>query len=405
MNNKPLRSQPPSIKLDQLVYVELESSNGGMMLTISEEGFTFRAVTPVRPTGRIPFSFIINGTEKLEGFGKIEWTEDDGKVGGLHFADVSTEFIDALRKWLARLNASGPLSFAEARSDRSNPGQQRSAELPQLLPSEPRMDTAKVPDIPVIESKLGASLQSHETHNGNGVPPAAPREIPVVGLPRPVVSEWSYPSVLQEPAPSRVHGATVAAVAIIFLVLAALLYVYRGGVGQSLISVGQKLSGAAESSESQQLKTPEPPKPAAETSQTPVPASPAPASPAPASPSKEPQPVAAQSGSAPNSDDRSENSSPAAKPDSAFTDARRPAVTPGESVPDSSNPADEVRALWSAVAQGNTSAEVTLARLYLIGGGVPKSCDQARVLLQAAARKGNGEAIDKLSQISRQGCP
>jgi TPR repeat protein len=74
-------------------------------------------------------------------------------------------------------------------------------------------------------------------------------------------------------------------------------------------------------------------------------------------------------------------------------------------VPDSSNPADEVRALWSAVAQGNTSAEVTLARLYLIGGGVPKSCDQARVLLQAAARKGNGEAIDKLSQISRQGCP
>ena len=54
---------------------------------------------------------------------------------------------------------------------------------------------------------------------------------------------------------------------------------------------------------------------------------------------------------------------------------------------------------------GKYDAEVTLAKLYLIGGGVPKSCDQAKVLLQAAAKKGNGEAIDKLSQISRQGCP
>jgi TPR repeat protein len=46
-----------------------------------------------------------------------------------------------------------------------------------------------------------------------------------------------------------------------------------------------------------------------------------------------------------------------------------------------------------------------LAKLYLIGGGVTKNCDQAKVLLQAAAKKGNGEAIDKLSQLQKQGCP
>jgi len=61
--------------------------------------------------------------------------------------------------------------------------------------------------------------------------------------------------------------------------------------------------------------------------------------------------------------------------------------------------------LWTEVAKGNTSAEVTLAQLYLIGRGVPKSCAQAKVLLQAAAKKGNVEAIDKLAQIRRQGCP
>jgi len=76
MIDKSVPSQFSSIKLDQLVYVELESRNGGMMLTVSDEGFTFRAVTSVRPSGRIPFSFVINGTQKLEGFGEIKWTKD-----------------------------------------------------------------------------------------------------------------------------------------------------------------------------------------------------------------------------------------------------------------------------------------------------------------------------------------
>ena len=79
MIDKSVHSQFASIKLDQLVYVELEARNGGMMLTVSEEGFTFRAVTSVRPSGRIPFSFIINGTEKLEGFGEIKWTKMKAK--------------------------------------------------------------------------------------------------------------------------------------------------------------------------------------------------------------------------------------------------------------------------------------------------------------------------------------
>src|SRR3979490_615398 len=104
MIDKSVPSEFSSIKLDQLVYVELESRNGGMMLTVSEEGFTFRAVTSVRPSGRIPFSFVIHGTQKLEGYGAIKWTKDDGKVAGLQFTDVSSEFLAALRKWLAELS-------------------------------------------------------------------------------------------------------------------------------------------------------------------------------------------------------------------------------------------------------------------------------------------------------------
>src|SRR6202140_5779788 len=112
MMDKSLQSQFSSIKLDQLVYVELEARNGGMMLTVFEEGFTFRAVTSVRPSGRIPFSFIIHGTEKLAGYGEIKWTKDEGKVAGLQFTDVSTEFLKALRKWLAEISSPAVASSA-----------------------------------------------------------------------------------------------------------------------------------------------------------------------------------------------------------------------------------------------------------------------------------------------------
>src|ERR1700674_190767 len=100
MMDKSVQSQFSSIKLDQLVYVELEARNGGMMLSVSEEGFAFRAVTSVRPSGRIPFSFIIHGTEKLAGYGEIKWTKDEGKVAGLQFTDGFAKFFTALRGWV-----------------------------------------------------------------------------------------------------------------------------------------------------------------------------------------------------------------------------------------------------------------------------------------------------------------
>jgi hypothetical protein len=88
-------------KPDQLVYLELGSGNGGMLLSISEDGFRFRAVTPLRPHGLMPFAFSFDGNRRLQGIGEVEWLEDDGKSGGMRFAEVSSEFRDALNQWLA----------------------------------------------------------------------------------------------------------------------------------------------------------------------------------------------------------------------------------------------------------------------------------------------------------------
>ncbi len=61
--------------------------------------------------------------------------------------------------------------------------------------------------------------------------------------------------------------------------------------------------------------------------------------------------------------------------------------------------------LWSSVASGNSSAEVDLARLYLSGEGVSRNCEQAKVLLQAAAKGGSVEAQQQLKKLRTSGCP
>jgi len=61
--------------------------------------------------------------------------------------------------------------------------------------------------------------------------------------------------------------------------------------------------------------------------------------------------------------------------------------------------------LWRAVAKENTTAILLLSNLYLTGDGVSKSCDQAKMLLRAAAQKNSSEAANKLRELQRSGCP
>jgi hypothetical protein len=63
-----------------------------------------------------------------------------------------------------------------------------------------------------------------------------------------------------------------------------------------------------------------------------------------------------------------------------------------------------IQLLWAAVEKGNTGAEIDLAELFRTGRGVVKNCDQTRILLSAAARKGSPEARKRLEALQRQGC-
>jgi len=62
--------------------------------------------------------------------------------------------------------------------------------------------------------------------------------------------------------------------------------------------------------------------------------------------------------------------------------------------------------LWTAVQEGNSKAAVELAELYIKGNGVPKNCQQARVLLLVASEKRNTAAIKRLHDLDKgAACP
>jgi hypothetical protein len=60
--------------------------------------------------------------------------------------------------------------------------------------------------------------------------------------------------------------------------------------------------------------------------------------------------------------------------------------------------------LWRAVAKRNAEATLLLSELFLKGDGVPKNCDQGRVLLDAAASRGSKEAAERLRHLQAFGC-
>ena len=59
--------------------------------------------------------------------------------------------------------------------------------------------------------------------------------------------------------------------------------------------------------------------------------------------------------------------------------------------------------LWKATAKGNPEAPVQLADMYIKGNGVPRSCEQAVVLLKTAAEKENAVARNRLASMYATG--
>jgi len=70
---------------------------------------------------------------------------------------------------------------------------------------------------------------------------------------------------------------------------------------------------------------------------------------------------------------------------------------------EASDPAGAAAWLWKATSRGNPEAPVRLADMYIKGKGVPRSCEQALVLLRSAAVKPNATARNRLAALYANG--
>jgi len=391
-------------RTQQLVYLELGRENGGVMLNLSEEGCGFQAITPVK-MGESRFGFQINGGRRIAGDAEITWADESGVMGGLRFVNLPVEARKEIRSWLEETNAPMEYGYASAaaasasasgaaigaRPARTNvapdPYQQASREAAPNV-RIPQQEAPPVRPVWANASTLGYAVADEPRYNL----PFAESIVP-----------YPDPQQGRSTAVWRALAVTAMVIAVV-----ALGVVYQKEVGSSLIWVGETMSGKTKAS-------------------TVVPSD---------KPADTVLPSTKTDGAAADSADKNASapipeSDPVADSKKAYDDTAKlsasksgsAATTPGASdVSDRSVSAldrqnaavqkaepnwsetDSVEALWGAVQGGSVSAEVSLAERFARGAGVNKNCDQAKVLMKAAADKGNREARLRLYELETQGC-
>jgi hypothetical protein len=392
-------------RTQQLVYLELGRENGGVMLNLSEEGCGFQAITPVK-MGESRFGFQINGGRRIAGDAEITWADDSGVMGGLRFINLPPEARKEIRSWLEETNAPMEYGFASAAAASAvaagaavaaRPARTNVAPDPYLQPLREVPPTVRVPQ---QEAPPQRPVWANASASSLGYP--------VANEPRfnsPFTEAIVPYSDLQQRRSTAVWRSL--AVTAMVIALLALGVVYQKEVGSSLIWIGETMSGKTKAS------TVVPSDKPADT----------------VLPSAKPDGAAADSAdknssaTIPESDPVADSKKaaddtsklPTSKPAVATTPSASDVSDRSVSALDRQNAAaqkpepnwsetDSVEALWGAVQGGSVSAEVSLAERFARGAGVNKNCDQAKVLMKAAADKGNREARLRLYELETQGC-
>jgi hypothetical protein len=291
------------------------------------------------------------------------------------------------------------------------------------LPSATVSNLPTVPHLP-MEEIVQAAVKTSPIEMSPSAPPALETQLPGLhtnfreplppeteapALPRERASHEVFPEdfVAESPRLNRAAAAGIIGLAL-GVILTALVFSFRREAGEVLIRLGQSLAGEERKPATPQQAVPTPQNPQPNVAQP---------SDKPASAQPEPSSAAAQTlASNANSTNVSPSTSPTANGVQHIEDL--PPPTDGGSGEKEFQQARNilkgnhrqrdfslaVRLLWTGVRKGNVPAEVTLADLYARGDGVARSCEQARVLLEAAVQKGSPEARRRFALLKQQGC-
>jgi hypothetical protein len=376
-------------RTQQLVYLELGRDNGGVMLNLSEDGCAFQAISPVK-LGKTRFAFQISGGRRVAGDAEVQWVDEAGIMGGLQFLDLQAEARKHIRMWLNDTNApeepgEGVVPAAAAPLDAVSEGSRaargREASADSVPARDPRQNSWPDNSVRGMEETEIPPPWAH-------MPPAGPPILEDVRARFPLLREDPSYGAARARSASLWRG-----IAMLAMVVAAgaLLYVYQQEVGSSLISLGETITGRARASavvpESKPVEQVNPPAEVAGAPQK---------TEADAAPKKEPEPTPSEELDAVKPD------TPIRNPERTESVLEPQAVRQKVELPRSES--ESVASLWEGVQSGSVAAEMSLAERFVRGDGVARNCDQARVLLKAAAGKGNREARLRLYQLESGGC-
>jgi hypothetical protein len=346
-------------RIGRLLYAELGADNGSILLDISEQGCSFQAIAPVREQ-RVHYTISVGDGRKVTGDAQVVWVDATAKIGGLRFLSDSPELREQIRLWMEiPIAPQGTLRAGEQRDSGAKRRRQKLRE--EALARAGTIETGQSAKLPVSpDQPLRAAA---------GATPA--REFPTPSV--------QTDRLFQAPAkaPTRI-GPAFAAIGLAILLFT--MIAYHQELGRTVMDLGASIAG-------------ERGKPPASTPDSV------------SEPTGEPFKSAAPAGTHDDGGQSSsvENETPIAKEQlTPAADGQGPLRRPAAAT--NVNSTDDVPSLWTLVEGGDTRAELTLADRYIRGAGVTQSCAQARVLLEAALKRGSDEAKRKLDELSQVGC-
>jgi len=96
--NGPERRLTPRKTVERFAYINIEPSNGGSVLNVSEGGLCFHSIAPIQRSETIRFWFR-ERDRRIEVQGHLVWTGKAQKTAGLRFTNLPEEAREPMRRW------------------------------------------------------------------------------------------------------------------------------------------------------------------------------------------------------------------------------------------------------------------------------------------------------------------
>jgi PilZ domain-containing protein/sporulation related protein len=104
------RRHAPRTQLDQLAYIHIEPDNGAIVLNASGNGLGFHAMAPVERNGPLRFS-LKEQNRRIDLCGDLVWTDEVQKIGGVRFTTLTPEAQDQVLDWIRKSNGASVESY------------------------------------------------------------------------------------------------------------------------------------------------------------------------------------------------------------------------------------------------------------------------------------------------------